>query len=69
MKGWKKIRLAEEIDFDDRISEEPDNEGKISLQDAMEELMIESDTNNLTEDFNAEETVIVPVETTRTIRK
>ena len=63
MKGWKRIRLAEEINFDERISEEPDNSGKISLQDAMEELMIESDTNNLTEDFNAEETVIVPVET------
>ena len=31
----------------------------------MEELMIESDTDSLTEDLDAEKTVIVPVETNK----
>ena len=63
MNGWEKTRLTEGIDFDDRILEEPDTEEEVLLQDAMEELMIESDTENLTKDLDAEETMIVPVKT------
>ena len=58
MKGWEKTRLTDGMDFDDRVFEEPDNQDEILLQDAMEELMIDSDT----EDLEAEETVVVPIE-------
>ena len=51
MKGWEKTRLTEGIDFDDRIFEEPDNEEEILLQNAMEELMIEDNTESITEDL------------------
>ena len=62
MKGWEKTRLTEGIDFDDRIFEEPDNEEEILLQNAMEELMIEDNTESITEDLEAESIVLVPVE-------
>ena len=58
MKGWEKTRLTDGMDFDDRVFEEPDNQDEILLQDAMEELMIDSDT----EDLEAEETVVVTIE-------
>ena len=58
MKGWEKIRLTDGMDFDDRVFEEPDNQEEILLQDAMEELIIDSDT----EDLEVEETVVVPIE-------
>ena len=60
--GLKKTRLTEGIDFDDRIFEEPDNEEEILLQNAMEELMIEDNTESITEDLEAESIVLVPVE-------
>ena len=62
MKGWEKTRLTEGIDFDDRIFEEPENEEEILLQNAMEELMIEDNTESITEDLEAESIVLVPVE-------
>ena len=62
MNGWEKTRLTEGIDFDDRIFEEPDNEEEVLLQNAMEELMLESDTESLTEDLEAETIVLVPKE-------
>ena len=62
MKGLEKARLTEGIDFDDRIFEEPDNEEEILLQNAMEELMIEDNTESITEDLEAETIVLVPVE-------
>ena len=55
-------RLTKGIDFDDRIFEEPDNEEQILLQNAMEELMIEDNTESITEDLEAENIVLVPVE-------
>ena len=58
MRGWEKTRLTDGMDFDDRVFEEPDNQDEILLQDAMEELMIDSDT----EDLEAEETVVVTIE-------
>ena len=54
-----KTRLTEGIDFDDRILEEPDNEEELLLQDAMEDMMIESDTESLTDDADAENLVQV----------
>ena len=62
MNGWEKTRLTEGIDFDDRIFEEPDNEEEVLLQNAMEELMLESDSESLTEDLEAETIVLVPKE-------
>ena len=62
MNGWEETRLTEGIDFDDRIFEEPDNEEEVLLQNAMEELMLESDTESLTEDLEAETIVLVPKE-------
>ena len=59
MNGWEKTRLTEGIDFDDRILEEPDNEEELLLQDAMEDMMIESDTESLTDDADAENLVLV----------
>ena len=59
MNGWEKTRLTERIDFDDRILEEPDNEEELLLQDAMEDMMIESDTESLTDDADAENLVQV----------
>ena len=58
MKGWEKKRLTDGMDFDDRVFEEPDNEEEILLQDAMDESMIDSNT----EDLEVEETVVVPIE-------
>ena len=58
MKGLEKTKLTDGMDFDDRVFEEPDNEEGILLQDPMEELMIDSDTEYL----EAEETVVVPIE-------
>ena len=54
-----KTRLTEGIDFDDRILEEPDDEEELLLQDAMEDMMIESDTESLTDDADAENLVQV----------
>ena len=62
MNGWEKTRLTEGINFGDRIFEEPDNEEEVLLQNAMEELMLESDTESLTEDLEAETIVLVPTE-------
>ena len=59
--GWEKTRLTEGIDSDDIIFEEPDNE-KVLLQNAMEELMLESDTESLPEDLEAKTIVLVPKE-------
>ena len=59
MNGWEKTRLTEGIDFDDRILEEPDNEEELLLQDAMEDMMIESDTESLTDDADAKNLVQV----------
>ena len=69
MNGWEKTRLTEGIDFDDRIFEEPDNEEEVLLQNAMEELMLESDTESLTEDLEAETIVLVPKECQNELKK
>ena len=69
MNGWEKTRLTEGIDFDDRIFEEPDNEEEVLLQNAMDELMLESDTESLTEDLEAETIVLVPKECQNELKK
>ena len=69
MNGWEKTRLTEGIDFDDRIFEEPDNEEEVLLQNAMEELMLESDTESWTEDLEAETIVLVPKECQNELKK
>ena len=69
MNGWEKTRLTEGIDFDDRIFEEPDNEEAVLLQNVMEELMPESDTESLTEDLEAETIVLVPKECQNELKK
>ena len=69
MNGWEKTRLTEGIDFDDRIFEEPDNEEEVLLQNAMEELMLKSDTESLTEDLEAETIVLVPKECQNELKK
>ena len=55
---------GERKEFDDIIFEEPDNE-EMFLQDAMEELMVESDSESLMEDLEAEIIVQVPAETSK----
>ena len=54
--------MTDGIDFDDRIFEEPDNEEEILLQNAMEELMIEDNTESITEDLEAKSKMLVYVE-------
>ena len=59
MYGREKTRLTKGIDFDDRIVEEPDDGEEVFLQNAMKELMIESDTEGSTKNFYAENLVLV----------
>ena len=45
-KGWENISLTLGVDFDDSIFEEPDNEVELLLQDRLNELMLEDNSED-----------------------
>ena len=45
-KGWEKTSLTDAADFDDSIFEEPDNEVELLLQDRLNELMLEDNSED-----------------------